>query len=170
MAEPAAPNASFRAALERVIDGERVVLATALARIRVGLSAGVIVFAAVPLLFANWRPYLISLVVAGVYLVASIVIWRLLRAGLPWQSVHDGEAYAHEPLRLSVCIEAPRQAISDVMSRHDNVRALFDNGWLHLFALDEEGRMAWRYAGDLQWTAMNDIDAAERPSRFKVAV
>ena len=79
----------------------------------------------------------------------------LLRAGLPWQSVHDGEAYAHEPLRLSVCIEAPRQAICDVLSRHDNVRALFDNGWLHLFALDDEGRMAWRYVNDLHWTGMN---------------
>lgn len=94
----------------------------------------------------------------------------LLRVGLPWQSVHDGEAYAHEPLRLSVCIEAPRQAISDVLRRHDNVRALFDNGWLHLFALDEEGRMAWRYAGDLQWTSMNDVEGAERPSQFKIAV
>jgi hypothetical protein len=31
----------------------------------------------------------------------------------------------------------------------------FDNRWLHLFALDEAGRMAWRYAGDLQWTAMS---------------
>ena len=77
-----------------------------------------------------------------------------LRAGLPWQSVHDGEDYAHEPLRLSVCIEAPRQAMSDVLSRHVNVRALFDNGWLHLFALDDQGHMAWRYAGDLQWTPM----------------
>ena len=75
-----------------------------------------------------------------------------LRAGLPWQSVHDGENYAHEPLRLSVCIEAPRQAMSEVLSRHVNVRALFDNGWLHLFALDDQGHMAWRYSGDLQWT------------------
>jgi len=80
----------------------------------------------------------------------------LLRAGLPWQSVHDGKFYAHEPLRLSVCIEAPRQAMSDILSRHAKVRALFDNGWLHLFALDDEGRMAWRYAGDLQWTQMDD--------------
>ena len=88
----------------------------------------------------------------------------LLRAGLPWQSVHDGEDYAHEPLRLSVCIEAPREAMTNVLSRHANVRALFDNGWLHLFALDEEGRMAWRYAGDLEWTAMNDAKADERSS------
>ncbi len=94
----------------------------------------------------------------------------LLRAGLPWQSVHDGEGYAHEPLRLSVCIAAPRQAMTDVLSRHHTVRALFDNGWLHLFALDEAGRMAWRYAGDLQWAAMNDVEAAARLPRFKVAV
>ncbi len=78
----------------------------------------------------------------------------LLRAGLPWQSVHDGEGYAHEPLRLSVCIEAPREAMAEILSRHDGVRALFDNRWLHLFALDEAGQMAWRYAGDLQWEAV----------------
>jgi uncharacterized protein len=77
----------------------------------------------------------------------------VLRAGLPWQSVHDGESYAHEPLRLSVCIEAPREAMTDVLRRHAGVRALFDNRWLHLFALDDSGRMAWRYAGDLEWTA-----------------
>ncbi len=46
--------------------------------------------------------------------------------------------------------------MSDILSRHAKVRALFDNGWLHLFALDDEGRMAWRYAGDLQWTQMDD--------------
>nr|WP_244532454.1 DUF2309 domain-containing protein [Methylocapsa palsarum] len=79
----------------------------------------------------------------------------LLRAGLPWQSVHDGERYVHEPLRLSVCIEAPREAMTEILKRHDSVRALFDNRWLHLFALDEAGQMAWRYAGDLQWSAMN---------------
>jgi len=76
----------------------------------------------------------------------------LLRAGLPWQSVHDGERLVHEPLRLSVCIEAPRAAMTDILARHDEVRALFDNRWLHLFALDDAGRMAWRYTGNLQWT------------------
>lgn len=75
----------------------------------------------------------------------------LLRAGLPWQSVHDGERLAHEPLRLSVVIEAPREAIAGILERHADVRALFDNRWLHLFALDDDGRMAWRYAGDLTW-------------------
>jgi uncharacterized protein YbcC (UPF0753/DUF2309 family) len=91
-----------------------------------------------------------------------------LRPGLPWQSVHDGEAYVHEPLRLSVCIEAPREAMSEILARHDGVRALFDNRWLHLFALDETGRMAWRYAGDLRWTALGA--AVDRSPALKLAV
>jgi uncharacterized protein YbcC (UPF0753/DUF2309 family) len=94
----------------------------------------------------------------------------ILRAGLPRQSVHDGERFVHEPLRLSVCIEAPHAAMTEILSRHDNVRALFDNGWLHLFALDDEGRMAWRYAGDLKWTAMNSVELDASSSRLKVAV
>ncbi len=88
-----------------------------------------------------------------------------MRAGLPWQSVHDGESYVHEPLRLSVCIEAPREAMGDILKRHDGVRTLFDNRWLHLFALDEKGRMSWRYAGDLQWSfvsAASDPDVTLR--------
>lgn len=90
-----------------------------------------------------------------------------LRAGLPWQSVHEGEGYAHDPLRLSVCIEAPREAMTDILRRHEGVRALFDNRWLHLFALDENGHMAWRYAGDLEWSKMatGSVQAAD----FKAA-
>ncbi|MGV2190228.1 YbcC family protein [Agrobacterium vitis] len=94
----------------------------------------------------------------------------LLRAGLAWQSVHDGQDYAHEPLRLSVCLEAPVAAITEVLGRHDGVRALFDNGWLHLFTLNEEGRMAWRYNGGLQWVPMDDTEDAEQRSKLKVAV
>ena len=91
-----------------------------------------------------------------------------IRAGLPWQSIHDGERYIHQPLRLSVCIEAPRQAMTDVLKHHEAVRALFDNRWLHLFALDETGRIAWRYAGNLQWTAMSG--ALEPAVSLKVAI
>lgn len=83
----------------------------------------------------------------------------LLRVGLPWQSVHDGERYMHEPLRLSVVVEAPQEAINNVLARHPDLRALFDNGWLHLFRLNEQGRMAGRYVGSLQWTDFGDTPA-----------
>ncbi len=77
-----------------------------------------------------------------------------LRPGLPWQSVHDGEGYQHDPLRLSVVIEAPREAMTDILKRHDGVRDLFDNGWLHLIAMDDDGKLAWRYDRNLNWTPM----------------
>jgi uncharacterized protein YbcC (UPF0753/DUF2309 family) len=80
----------------------------------------------------------------------------VLRGGLPWQSVHDGEKFMHDPLRLSVAIEAPREAISEILGRHEGVAALFDNGWLKLFAMDEEGRLAWRYTGGGTWASMRD--------------
>ena len=73
-----------------------------------------------------------------------------LRAGLPWQAVHDGAGLVHDPLRLSVMIEAPQAAMALVLARNDGVRTLFDNGWLHLFAL-EAGRIAARYRPGLTW-------------------
>src|SRR5690606_283229 len=61
-----------------------------------------------------------------------------LRIGLSRQSLHDGERWMHEPLRLTVVIEAPRQAIERVVNRHEVVRRLVDNGWLHLWCLEGE--------------------------------
>jgi uncharacterized protein len=61
-----------------------------------------------------------------------------LRIGLPIQSLHDGRALRHTPLRLSVFIEAPQAAIDTVMAQHESVRHLVGNGWLHLFRIDSE--------------------------------
>jgi uncharacterized protein YbcC (UPF0753/DUF2309 family) len=61
-----------------------------------------------------------------------------LRIGRPWQSVHDGERLRHTPLRLSVFIEAPRAAIDAIVERHEAVRSLVDNGWLHLLRIDSD--------------------------------
>ncbi|QFT64337.1 YbcC family protein [Roseivivax sp. THAF30] len=68
-----------------------------------------------------------------------------LRAGLPWQSVHDGAAPRHAASRLVVAIDAPEAMISEVLDRQPHVRALFDNGWLTLVRLDETGAVAARY-------------------------
>lgn len=74
-----------------------------------------------------------------------------LRSGLPWQSVHDGARLLHEPLRLTVLVEAPVAAINAVIEGHEGLRRLVDNGWLHLLALDPAGTVAHRYAGGLTW-------------------
>ncbi len=77
-----------------------------------------------------------------------------LRAGLPWQSVHDGDGLRHMPSRLVVAVEAPQEMISRVLERQPDVRALFDNGWLTLAALDagERSRAAMTGAVGLRAT------------------
>lgn len=77
-----------------------------------------------------------------------------LKVGLPWQSVHDGERFVHEPLRLNVFIEAPEEVLSQTIAAHASVLELFDNGWVHLFRIDEDGRTIRRYAGGLAWAAV----------------
>jgi uncharacterized protein len=59
-----------------------------------------------------------------------------LRIGLPWQSVHDGDKLMHTPLRLSVFIEAPHASIQHIIDKHEVVRQLVENEWLHLFQID----------------------------------
>ncbi|MCA1801766.1 MAG: DUF2309 domain-containing protein [Rhodothermaceae bacterium] len=74
-----------------------------------------------------------------------------LRVGLPWQSVHDGETFQHDPLKLNVIVEAPIPAMNAILEKHESIRNLCDNGWLHLWAMDEEGNVSHRYTGRLTW-------------------
>ena len=46
--------------------------------------------------------------------------------------------------------------MTEILERHASVRALFDNRWLHLFALGEAGQLGWRYIGNLDW---EEVDA-----------
>ncbi len=77
-----------------------------------------------------------------------------LKVGLPLQSVQDGTRFVHEPLRLNVFIAAPEAEIDRVIARHESVRRLVDNGWMHLFALADDPATVRRYAGGLRWEAV----------------
>ncbi|HEU0276471.1 MAG TPA: DUF2309 domain-containing protein [Rhodanobacteraceae bacterium] len=61
-----------------------------------------------------------------------------LRIGLPRQSLHNGEGWYHEPVRLTVVIDAPAASIERAIARNAVLGQLLDNGWMLL----------WRYAGD----------------------
>ena len=74
-----------------------------------------------------------------------------LRIGLSRQSLHDGERWVHEPLRLTVVIDAPQATIEAVISKHAVVRQLLEHGWLHLWRFDGAGLR--RYA-DADWQAL----------------
>ncbi len=62
-----------------------------------------------------------------------------LRIGLSRQSLHDGDRWVHEPLRLTVVIDAPQAAIEAVIAKHAVVGQLIKNGWLHLWRFDATG-------------------------------
>ena len=70
-----------------------------------------------------------------------------LMTGLPWQSLHDGKDLQHEPLRLLVIIEAPREAVERVIAKHSLVRDLVTNGWVTLSVLDENKFFRWTFPG-----------------------
>lgn len=74
-----------------------------------------------------------------------------LRVGLPFQAIHDGKTYQHEPIKLNVIIEAPLEEINLIIGKHEMVKNLCDNGWLHLLAMDSEGKLSHRYCGNLEW-------------------
>ncbi|HET8807901.1 MAG TPA: DUF2309 domain-containing protein [Methylophaga sp.] len=70
-----------------------------------------------------------------------------LRIGLPLQSIHDGCQWRHQPLRLSVYIAAPKEAIEKIIAGHETVRQLVDNNWLFLFCWND-GNVIERYRPD----------------------
>lgn len=90
-----------------------------------------------------------------------------LRIGLSSQSLHDGQRWVHEPLRLTVVIDAPRAAIERVMAAHTAVRQLVGNRWLHLWRFQGDGLE--RYA-DGGWVPVTSPAAQpERTAPSKVA-
>lgn len=76
-----------------------------------------------------------------------------LRVGLPMQSLHDGAAWRHEPMRLHAIIEAPEDAMEAILQKHAGVRQLVEHGWLHLFSLSGEAGGLRRYLGSGRWVA-----------------
>lgn len=72
-----------------------------------------------------------------------------LRIGLPMQSLHDGQSWRHEPLRLQVYIAAPESAIYAIYQRHENIQNLVNNEWLMLFSWHpESGAMRQLFSDD----------------------
>ena len=84
-----------------------------------------------------------------------------LRIGLPLQSVHNGEKWMHDPLRLSVWLEAPQAFIDRVLARHDKVRQLVEGGWIHLLRIDPASGEVFRYQVSGQTPAWIGLESLE---------
>ncbi|MCL4204961.1 MAG: DUF2309 family protein [Pirellulaceae bacterium] len=81
-----------------------------------------------------------------------------LMTGLPWQSVHDGRRYQHEPLRLLVVIDAPRPTIDAILRKHAEVRELVEHGWLLLMAIDDDRH--YEYVPTVGWQSYVAVEVS----------
>ena len=75
-----------------------------------------------------------------------------LRTGLAWQTVMNGSRPYHEAMRLLTVIEAPRDRIDKVIGNQRLLQRLYDNEWMHLFALDPEVQLCYRYVPKQGWS------------------
>jgi len=80
-----------------------------------------------------------------------------LMTGLPWQSLHDGARFQHEPLRLLVVIESTRTAVSTIVARHAMVRDLVTHGWLSLVVLENNQFHRWTAAGNWEQETLGTV-------------
>lgn len=71
-----------------------------------------------------------------------------LRIGLSKQSLHDGETWMHQPLRLSVFIAAPREAIEKIIHANEDIRYLVDNHWLYILQVNEQTKQVHQYGNE----------------------
>lgn len=122
---------------------------------------------AAPMVVANWinLQYFASVTVPEVYgsgnkLLHSVIGGNVgvvegngthLKIGLPLQSVHDGTYWRHEPLRLTVLVDAPAERIESVLHRQPDVAALVENQWVSLHRMTDSG--AERYDNG-SWIAL----------------
>ncbi len=82
-----------------------------------------------------------------------------LRIGLPWQTVMDGEQPYHQPMRLLTIVEAPRARVEALIQRHDILKRVYHNEWVHLMVLEREERTLYRYRPAGGWLGI-DTDGA----------
>jgi uncharacterized protein len=76
-----------------------------------------------------------------------------LKMGLPLQSLFQSdEDMYHQPLRLSVLIQAPIARVSEILARNQNLRSLLDNEWIYLMVMDPmQKNEVFNYKNGIQW-------------------
>ena len=83
-----------------------------------------------------------------------------IKMGLPLQSLNktDVEMY-HQPLRLSVMIQAPVARVSDILLRNEHLKNLLDNEWIYLMVMDPlDKNNIYKYEKNLNWIYANIED------------
>ncbi|CAM3407381.1 hypothetical protein AEQU2_01836 [Aequorivita lipolytica] len=90
-----------------------------------------------------------------------------LKMGLPLESVNqsDNEMY-HQPLRLSVIIQAPIENIESILNKNENLKGLLDNEWIYLMAMDpNDNYRIKKYSKGMNWNAVISSEANTKSTK-----
>ncbi len=86
-----------------------------------------------------------------------------LKMGLPLQSLFSSDdAMYHQPLRLSVMIQAPLVRVSEILLSNKNLKTLLDNEWIYLMVMDpKQNNEIFRYKKSIKWTTVSNKKESE---------
>ena len=78
-----------------------------------------------------------------------------LKMGLPMQSLFESdEVMHHQPLRLSVLINAPVTRITAILEKNNKLKELLNNEWIYLMVMDPtQNNQVVKYEKAMQWVA-----------------
>ena len=82
--------------------------------------------------------------------------WSDLRLGLARQTVMNGDAPYHEPMRLLTVVVTPRERIEKLIARHETLEHYYHNEWVHLVALEPEEGVFYRYRPTGEWVRIDE--------------
>ena len=85
-----------------------------------------------------------------------------LKMGLPLQSLYGSDdAMHHQPLRLSVMIQAPISRVSDILERNSHLATLLDNEWIYLMVMDPtQENEIFKYNKAMEWASVSNDKAS----------
>ena len=89
--------------------------------------------------------------------------------GLPLQSlqVTDKELY-HNPIRLSVLIQAPVSRVAQILINNPALRELLDNSWIYLMVMDpEQHHEVFKYQKNVNFVRFDPL-ATSKKKKLKV--
>lgn len=87
-----------------------------------------------------------------------------LKMGLPLQSLFSSdEKMHHEPLRLSVIIQAPIARVSEIIIKNKGIRTLLDNEWIYLMVMDPTSKNEiFKYEKSINWKPTSNYKKSKK--------
>jgi uncharacterized protein YbcC (UPF0753/DUF2309 family) len=93
-----------------------------------------------------------------------------LKMGLPLQSLYqtDNTMY-HQPLRLSVIIQAPINRVSEILATNSSLKTLLDNEWIYLMVMDPtQKNEIFQYKKSIQWIAISNKNSGKKIKKHPI--